>query len=89
MYAPAQQTYPSYKSRHLLQSRSQVTAEVDSILSEMTHGLILLAKKTAEHPQEPQGASTDLMAFSQQMLCRLSRQVSRSETTFCTQSPAA
>ncbi|KAL0025501.1 hypothetical protein WJX77_006736 [Trebouxia sp. C0004] len=53
-----------------LQSRSQLTAEVESILSEMTHRLILLAKKT---PQEPQGAASDLMAYSQQMLSRLSR----------------
>ena len=78
----------SCKSRHLLQSRSQLTAEVESILSEMTHRLILLAKKTAEHSQEPQGAATDLMAYSQQMLSRLSRQVSHSVTTVCTQSQA-
>ncbi|KAL0050590.1 hypothetical protein WJX82_002870 [Trebouxia sp. C0006] len=56
-----------------LQSRSQLTAEVENILSELTHSLILLAKKTAEHPQKPKEAATDLMAYSQQMLSRLSR----------------
>ncbi len=81
--------HPCYKSKHLLQSRSQLTAEVESVLSEMTHGLILLAKKTAEHPQKPQGAATDLMAYSQQMLSRLSRQVSCSAATTCMQSQAS
>jgi len=79
---------PSYKSRRLLQSRSQLTAEVESVLSELTHSLILLAKKTAEHSQKPQGAPTDLMAYSQQMLSRLSRQASCSAASTCSQSQA-
>lgn len=52
-----------------------MTAEVESALSEMTHRLILLAKQTAEHPEKPQAASIDLVAYSWQMLSRLSRQV--------------
>ncbi|KAL0035587.1 hypothetical protein WJX79_000785 [Trebouxia sp. C0005] len=56
-----------------LLSRSQMTAEVESALSEMTHRLILLAKQTAEHPEKPQAASIDLVAYSWQMLSRLSR----------------
>ena len=58
--------------RFMLQSRSQVTAEAEIVLSELVHHLTRVAKNAAESTQPIQSAA-HLLTFSRQMLSRLRR----------------
>ena len=57
----------------VLQSRSQVTAEAENVLSELTHGFTLLAMSTTQSSHAAQAKAMELLTYSREMLSRLSR----------------
>lgn len=57
----------------VLQSRSQLTAEAENVLSELTHGFTLVAMSTTQSSHAAQAKAMELLSYSREMLSRLSR----------------
>lgn len=57
----------------VVQSRSQVASEAESILSELGHSLTHVVKEPMENVHQVQLKASELHKYSQQMLSRLSR----------------